>query len=250
MNVAVAGDRPPLPDAVVGLTESLHRGIGDILGDGFAGLFLYGAVAFPRPETWTIDVDFHVLVQRPFDDTERASLRALYATLAQASELGRELDGYYVLLHDAARSAPPRHQLDITMRDEAWALHRAHVLAGRYFLVAGADPRAIVLEPTWAELEAALRAELRFVETHPDATAYGILNGARILYSFDTCDVVVSKYQAGHWALATLPSEWHDVVRAALRCYQGRATAGDARTLEATWAPFVAYVNRSLRTEP
>jgi hypothetical protein len=244
----VPGDRPPLPDAVVALTGALHHGIADILGAGFAGLFLHGAVAFPRPENWAIDVDFHVLVQRPFVDAERADLRALYETLAQASELGKELDGYYVLLHDAARSEPPRHQLDLTMRDGAWALHRAHVRAGRYFLVAGADPREIVPEPTWAELEAGLRTEMRFIETHPNATAFGILNGARILYSFATRDVVVSKYQAGQWALASLPSEWNEVVCAALRSYQRIATAGDARTLEEAWASFVGYLNRSLRT--
>ena len=168
---AVSGDRPPLPDTVIALTDSLQRGIAGILGRGFAGLFLYGALAFPRPERWLVDVDFHVLVQWPLTDAERGDLRALYATLAHASELGRELDGYYVLLSEAARGEPPRHQLDLTMRDEAWALHRAHVRAGRYFLLAGIDPREIVPQPTWAELEAGLRAEMRFVEDHHPAWA-------------------------------------------------------------------------------
>jgi hypothetical protein len=241
-----SGDRPPLPDAVVELTDALRRGIAGILGDGFAGLFLYGALAFPRPEHWLFDVDFHVLVQRPLTDAERADVRELYAALAQVSELGTELDGYYVLLSEAARAAPPRHQLDLTMRDEAWALHRAHVLAGRYFLVAGIDPREIVPEPTWAELEAGLRAEMRFVETHPSAPAFGILNGARIMYSLETRAVVVSKYEAGRSALATLPAEWHEAVHAALRFYEQAGADGDARTLEERWAPFVAYVKRSL----
>jgi hypothetical protein len=242
----VAADRPPLPDTVVALTDSLQRGVAGVLGRGFAGLFLYGALAFPRPEHWLVDVDFHVLVRKPLTDAQRADVRTRYATLAHASELGTELDGYYVLLSEAARAEPPRHQLDLTMRDEAWALHRAHVLAGRYFLVAGLDPRDLVPEPTWAELEAGLRAEMRFVDTHPRATAFGILNGARILYSFEKQDVVVSKYEAGQWALASLPAEWHAAVHAALRSYEQAAAAGDARTLEESWAPFVAYVNRSL----
>jgi len=238
-------DLPPLPDTVVALTDSLQRGLAGILGSGFAGLFLYGALAFDRPEHWLVDVDFHVLVRRPLADAERADVRALHAALAQTLERGTELDGYYVLLSDAARAEPPRHQLDLTVRDEAWALHRAHVLAGRYFLVAGIDPRKIVPEPTWAELEAGLRAEMRFVETHPSATAFGILNGVRILYSFETRDVVVSKYQAGWWALASLPAEWHEAVHAALRYYE-QASGDDALTLAERWAPFVAYVNRSL----
>ena len=100
--------------------------------------------------------------------------------------------------------------------------------------------------PTWLELDAALRGELEFIETHPSAPAFGILNGARILYSFRTRDVVVSKYQAGQWALEMLPGEWHDAVRAALRFYARTAADDDARILEASWAPFVSYVRRSI----
>ena len=240
------GDRPPLPDAVIALTDALQHGLAGILGRELAGLFLYGALAFPRPVEWLVDVDFHALVHRPLTHAERGEVRALYARLARASELGTELDGYYVLLSEAARAEPPRHQLDLTMRDEAWALHRAHVHAGRYFLLAGIDPREIVPRPAWAELEAALRAEMRFVETHPSAPAFGILNGARILYSFETRDVVVSKYQAGKWALASLPTEWHEAVHAALRFYEQAPAAADARTLEQSWAPFVTFVTRSL----
>ena len=109
------------------------------------------------------------------------------------------------------------------MRDEAWALHRAHVLAGRYFLVTGIDPAEIVVPPTWAELD-----------------------GARILYSFAMRDVVVSKYHAAQWALESLPGEWHDGVRAALRFYRRQPDQGDDRVFEECRAPFIAYVKRSL----
>ena len=235
-----------LPDDVAEVTDALHRGLSRILGDAFASFFLYGAVAFPRPDGWKIDFDFHVLLRRALDESERAAIATLYAQVAKLSELGRDLDGYYVLLDDAARADPPRHQLDLTIRDEAWALHRAHVLAGRYLLVTGIDPREIVAQPSWPELETALQSELRFVETHPDAPAFGMLNGARILYSFATRDVVVSKYQAAQWALDSLPGEWHDGVRAALRFYSGAAAEGDERVFEECWAPFVAYVKRSL----
>ncbi len=246
MSTAAPADRPALPDDAVELADALRRGIVRIVDDAFAGLFLYGAVAFARPERWRIDFDFHVLLHRPLDDPQRAAIASLYAELAAASELGGDLDGYYVLLSEAARSRPPAHQLDLTMHDDSWALHRAHVHAGRYFVVAGVDPREIVPVPTWLELEAALRGELEFVETHPSAPAFGILNGARILYSFRTRDVVVSKYQAGQWALETLPGEWHDAVRAALRFYARTAADDDTRILEAGWAPFVSYVRRSI----
>jgi hypothetical protein len=234
-----------LPDDAAELTEALHHGLVATLGGSFASLFLYGAVAFARPAGWRIDFDFHVLLNAPLYDSERAAIARLYAELGEASELGRELDGYYVLLSDATRSDPPRHQLRLEMRDEAWALHRAHVLAGRYFLVAGVDPREIVPEPTWRELDSALRGELEFVEMHPDAPAFGILNSARVLYSLQTHDVVVSKYQAGKWALESLPAVWHDGLHAALRFYAKTPADDDTRVLEHHWAPFVEYVRRS-----
>ena len=235
-----------LPDDVAAVSAALHHGLAGTLAENFASLFLYGAVAFDRPEGWRIDFDFHVLLHRTLDDAQRRAIAELYAELAEASELGADLDGYYVLLSDAVRSEPPRHQLDLTVYDNSWALHRAHVLAGRYFLVAGIDPKHIVPEPTWLELEAALRGELEFVESHPDAAAFGILNGARILFSTQTHDVVVSKYQAGQWALERLPREWHEGLHAALRFYARTSRDDDARIVEDCRAPFVEYVRRSI----
>jgi Domain of unknown function (DUF4111) len=240
------GDLPPLSDDVVAVAEALHAGLDQILGNNFAGLFLYGAVAFPHPERWRIDFDFHVLLDRSLTAEEAEGIRVQYAELANASNLGADLDGYFVLLADAARPEPPRHQLDPGVRDEAWALHRAHVHAGRYFVVAGLDPRPIVPEPSWLELETALRSELAFVETHPRATAFGVLNGARILCSFETRNVVLSKHQAGEWALAALPADWHELIRAAIRWYGQTPATDDARLLEARGAPFVDLVRGSL----
>jgi len=237
---------PPLPDDALAVADALRRGLDRVLGDALASLFIYGALAFPRPPGWRADFDFHVLLHRPVTDREREQIAALYRELATQSALGADLDGYFVLLPDAQRSEPPPHQLDPTIRDEAWALHRAHVHAGRCFVIAGLDPVAIVPEPTWTELDAGLRAELRFVNEHPQATAFGILNGCRILCSFENHDVVSSKYHAAEWALVTLPDNWHDAIRAAMRTYSQTAIDRDARTLEREWPRFVAFVNQVL----
>src|SRR4051812_4984997 len=79
-----------------------------------------------------------------------------------------DLDGWVITLADARTNAPPVHQVDPMMRDHEWALHSAHVHAGRYFLATGLDPRDIVPEPTWDELLAALRAAFGFVDAHPE----------------------------------------------------------------------------------
>jgi hypothetical protein len=228
------------------VADALRRGLEDALGDGPAGLFVHGAAMFPHPDAWTLDFDFHVLVAHPLGKAECDRIRDLYAALAKQSELGRHLDGYFVLLADAARPEPPVHQLDPTVRDEAWALHRAHVHAGRYTSICGVDPRAVVPAPTWPELDAALRSELAFIESHPAATAFGILNGARIVVSYARRDVVLSKYEAAHSALDALPAEWHEVLGAALRAYERAPRPADVDTLASAWAPFVSFVRAAM----
>jgi hypothetical protein len=231
-----------LPDEVPNVAAALRQGLEEVLGDRLAGLFLYGAALFPHPDAWMLDFDFHALVEHPLSAAECESVWAVYAALATQSELGRELDGYIVLLTDATKPEPPVHQLDHSVRDEAWALHRAHVHAGRYASICGVDPLRIVPVPTWPELDAGLRSELAFIECHPAATAFGILNGARILASYDRRDVVLSKYEAAQWALATLPSDWHDLLRAAVRTYERAPLALDDAALRDGWASFVALV--------
>ncbi len=235
-----------MPDDALAVADALRQRLARVLGDAFASLFLYGAIAFPRPARWHVDFDFHVLLHRPLSDDEREQIDTLYRMLAENSELGADLDGYFVLLTDAEHPQPPRHQLDLSIRDEAWALHRAHVHAGRYFLIAGLDPIGLVPEPTWLELEGGLRAELRFVNEHPEAPAFGILNGCRILCSFENRDVVLSKYHAAEWALVSLADTWHDAIRAAMRFYSRTTTDHDTRTLEREWPRFVAFVNELL----
>lgn len=51
---------------------------------------------------------------------------------------GVEWDSWYVLEADASRAGIPRHAFRQGLADTAWALHRAHWLAGRYVLLAGA----------------------------------------------------------------------------------------------------------------
>ena len=86
MSTAAPADRPALPDDAVELADALRRGIVRSVDDAFAGLFLYGAVAFARPERWRIDFDFHVLLHRPLDDAQR---RAIAQPLRRARRLPR-----------------------------------------------------------------------------------------------------------------------------------------------------------------
>lgn len=218
-----------------------------ILGDDLIALWGYGARALPDPPLHLGDVDAFAVVRRA--PSRPLARRIQSAQKAIARELGTDLDVGYVLTRDAARRDLPPDALREDRRYETWALHRAHWLAGRYVLLHGKTPEKIVPPPTWVELKQGLHLELEHLERHVAAgdddlyeTSYAILNGSRILYSFANKDVVASKRHAGAWALRNLPARWHRAIRAALRAYDGEATAMDLRTLRAAMAPFVAMV--------
>lgn len=227
-----------LPEAPRAVTQTFHDGLTATLGTKYAGLYLYGAVCFPPSPVG--DVDFHVLLTETLNDEERAAITALHDRLAKELPLGDEMDGYYITLADARTPALPATQHNPEVEDEAWALHRAHVHAGRFVAVHGPDPRTILPEPTWAELDAALEDELDWMDDRAllEARAYCVLNLCRILYSFETRDVVVSKFAAATWAFAALDTDWHELIRAAMRAYLGTPAGEDEGTLAHGTRPF------------
>jgi hypothetical protein len=207
--------------------------------------FLYGAALFPHPPRWRLDFDFHAIVAEPLTSREVARVHNFRAELAQWHALGRDLDGYTLLLGDAQESELPRCQV-LGAIDESWALHRAHIHAGRFHLVFGADPRSFVPIPTWSEIVEGLDCEMRFIVENPQHPQFGILNLARLLYSWTTRDVVLSKYQAAEWALANVPERFHPAIAAAVRDYAQTPDRGDRALMDRTLPAFLTFVQAGL----
>lgn len=221
------------------LTDLQH-----MLGEDLLGVYLYGALTFPDSSEHVQDIDFHVWVRRPFGDRERVEVDALHRSLAQRfPPLGAELDGYYVTIEDARRTSSVPTQMWPRWRtpaDVAWALHCAHIHAGRVITLHGPDPRTLYPVPAWPEIEAALWAEVAFVDrVLSEAPAYAVLNACRLLYSFRTRDVVISKRAAASWALDTLSEPLRPTIEAALRAYSGEDSEQDGCAVAKRAAEFV-----------
>ena len=207
-------DAPALVDVFV-------RGLDDVLGDRLVGVIQYGAMCFPPSPV--SDFDAHVFVADPFDDDDRQRIRELLAKLA-AIPGGDDMDVWYVTVDEATSGGEPQTQLRPGFRDKSWALHRAHWHAGRFVLVRGPDPREMVPEPTWSEIDASLQGELDFIEDHlGDAPAFSVLNLCRVLYSYVTRDVVIGKIQSALWAFGALPAEEHGLIRTAIDAYRTKS---------------------------
>jgi Domain of unknown function (DUF4111) len=217
-----------------------------ILADELIALWAYGARTFPDPPRSLGDFDtFAILERLPEQDLGRR-VQSVQESIEQEHQI--TLDTKLVLFADAIGSEPPplvwRGE-----REEHWAFHRAHWLAGRYVLLHGRSPAELVVAPTSEDLEGAVRLEIEHLERHvaagdvdPYEASYALLNGSRILYFVETGDVAISKRAAGEWALERLPARWHEPLEAAARAYDGEASGHDAEVLREAMAPFVATV--------
>lgn len=230
-----------IPEPIQALCADFVQGLTATLGDNLVGAYLYGAWAFPETGA-TGDVDFHVILKNSLTEYERTALELMHESLAKKyPPLGGELDGYYLLLSDAQSESPPRSQMWKLASDDAWALHRAHILAGRCIVLYGSHPSQIYPPASWTEIESALYGELSYVEMHlREYPAYCILNLCRLMYSFQTRDVVVSKAASARWALEALP-EWRNVIEAARKSYERDATTQEEDLIQAKAREFFDF---------
>jgi len=188
------------------------------------------------------DIDFHIVLKRPLTERDKQKVRQLHDELAAEHSIASDdLDAWYVLLDDARRASPPRHQVYLDLFDNSWALHYAHMRAGYCIVLFGPEPEQVFSAPTWPELMTGLEAERMYVEKHlgehPD---YCVLNLCRLLYSYRTRDIVISKQAAAEWALDNF-TVWRPLIEAALRSYAGDINEQDKRLLESETGRFYKY---------
>jgi len=228
------------------ISQAFVDGLKGILGEKLCGAYVYGAAAFPDAVP-TGDIDFHVILKTDLTDNERSRLEKLHRSLARRfPPLGGELDGYYILLSDALRKTPPKSQMWKLATDNSWALHREHILAGRHIILYGPDPKEIYPPATWPEIKAALYGELDYVKKHlQDYPDYCILNLCRLIYSFETKDVVVSKAQASDWAHNALP-QWKRHIKVARKSYAHQTTPEDRQFMLAEVGKFLEFAKEHI----
>ncbi|MFC1948087.1 aminoglycoside adenylyltransferase domain-containing protein [Chloroflexota bacterium] len=229
-----------IPQNVQEVCNALVDGLKDMLHGKLYGVYLYGAAVFPDSEPVT-DIDCHVILREVLNDRNREDILRLYGKLAKDYPfLGGELDIWHITLDDARKNSPPPNQLKSGMRDQWWALHCAHVRAGRYITLYGPEPDDIFPAPSWEEITAALDHEMEYIKNNLKYPAYCVLNLCRIMYSFQEQEVVVSKRFSGIRANEKFP-EWSSVIRAALRTYEGKDTPADERRLQAGMDSFLEF---------
>lgn len=229
-----------LPDDITGVTTAFATGIEKCLGEKLYGIYLYGAAVFDDGGP-VQDIDCHVILNDDPSDAERNGIERLLRKLAVTyPQFGDELDAYFILREDAKGSQSPQHQLDPAVYDTSWALHCAHVRAGRYVTLYGPEPDDIFPAPSWDDVANTLQDELAYVKSHYQYPAYCVLNLCRILASYRDRDPVKSKHGSGLWAAEQFP-EWAPLIHAAMRFYCKKNTDNDTDILNEQVELFCAF---------
>jgi len=237
-----------LPQETQAICNLLKEKLESILHDNFHGLYLYGAMVFPESDH-VIDIDFHVILKAALNVHEKESVIQIHKTLVgQFDSISMDdLDGWYILLDDVNHPAP-MHQIKSNLYDRWWSLHRAHMRAGYCIVLKGPDPKQIFPSPTWTDLESSLNLELKSImvpEFFLRYPWYCILNACRIMYSYKTKNVVISKRASADWAIDRFPV-WKFLINAAVRSYAKAMRKDDLQLLESETESFLRFaVNES-----
>jgi streptomycin 3"-adenylyltransferase len=220
-------------------------------GDNLVGAYLHGSIAFPEYIPEAGDIDFYVVTHRSLNGTQIKSLDHLHRSLAAKFEFGIKLDGFYIPYAAARMHENPRNlvygahgRIHRGGSDDAWALHREHFARSTYIRIYGPRASRIFSRPNWNEIRSALYRQLvyvrKIIDSHP---WWSVLNLCRLVYSFKTENVAVSKLGAARWALKKLPSRWKPVIRSAVKRYKGTANRRDRTILRKDARKFLGFAS-------
>ena len=228
----------PYPE-VNALLDLLLAGVQAVLGDRFAGLYLYGSLAAGEFDPARSDIDFLVATVGDLPAGLIPALAAMHERITAASpRWAAMLEGSYIPL-DALRRYDPANAVHphLTMGDGLHVEHHdadgvilRHILREQGIALAGPPPRTLIdpvtpddlrravvdLFHSWWEpmIDNPVRLESPLYQT------YAVLTMCRILYTLHH-GAVVTKPVAAHWARAVLGDRWAALIDCALAWQPG-----------------------------
>ncbi len=240
-----------VPSSVRPLIREFRDELLKTLDNNLVGAYLHGSIAFPEFQPRAGDIDFYVVVKRILNKNDRNDLDHLHGALAHRFLFGKKLDGFYIPVAQAKRRKSPRglvyaahgrlHQGGL---DDAWSLHRAHFHRSAYIALHG--PRASKIFPpaSWPEIRKELYKQLHYARSIISKdSAWAVLNLCRLIYSFVTRTIAVSKMRAAKWGLKNLPSRWRPLIRSAINAYRDRTDRRDQLPLRKNARAFLGFAS-------
>lgn len=245
------GIPPPIAETLRGLTTALDQ----ILGFSLLGAYLYGSLTDGAFDPARSDVDCIVVIRRDLTDTKFRKLAAWLEHAAESDPWIRRLQ-IQVLLRSRLLRSDTRgalYQFGALKRSgsDGNPIIWRSALANGVTLI-GPAPTTFLPGITDCMLFDALVREVGYLRTEITDSgsqwrakrfyrAYAVLTLCRILYTHHSGHIV-SKRRAAGWALRTLPSSWHSLIRAAMASDRGDPSRLPLPRIEG----FIEFVERQL----
>jgi hypothetical protein len=213
-----------------GVLHELVAGAQASLAENFCGAYLSGSFALGDADEHS-DVDFIVVIHEQLGAQEESALQALHGRLyALDVPWAQHLEGSYVPKESFRRVDPlgtPYLFLDNGARELVWDEH-CNTAVARWSLrehgiaLAGPGPKSLVDPVTAEQLRSEARTKLlEYVDwaKSPKMSRwkqpYLVITYCRMLHTLSV-GTVVSKREAGEWALGALDGRWTPLVQHAL----------------------------------
>ena len=216
----------------------------EILRDELVGVYLHGSAVMGCFNPETSDVDLIIVVKGPISDAvKRAYMEMVAAANAAGPKKGVEMsvvtadvcrpfvyptpyELHFSIGHlDRYREDPEAYIREMNGIDPDLAAHFTILRArGRSLYgpaveeIFGEVPKEDYLDSIWKDVEEA-------PEEITEYPTYLILNLTRVLACCRD-GLVLSKKEGAEWGLEHLPTEYHDLIRAALAAYTRAETVG------------------------
>ncbi|HEX7175789.1 MAG TPA: aminoglycoside adenylyltransferase domain-containing protein [Pyrinomonadaceae bacterium] len=239
--------RPAHPTPYADVNAVLHAllaGARKILGDRFAGLYLYGSLASGDFDPELSDIDFLVVTEGEMPDELLPALEAMHAGLASADrKWATKLEGSYVPRHALRRydaADPPCPQLNegrfyVARHCSDWIIQR-HVLREHGVALSGPPPSTLIDPVSPDDLREAVRGILRewwepmlldgaWLRRGDLYQAYAVLTMCRALYTLRH-GRIASKPVSAAWAQDELGARWATLIERA-SAWRHDAPSGD-----------------------
>ena len=236
----------------------------EILGENLVGVYLHGSAVMGCFQPKKSDLDFIVVVKDAVADVNKKAFLEMVTKLnAQGPAKGIEMS---IVKREACAPFlyPTPFELHFSVGCLNWYLEdpegfiqkmngtdkdlAAHftVIRARGKCLYGASieevfgqvPREAYVDSIWYDVEGAL-------EEIAENTTYLTLNLARVLVYLRE-DQVLSKQEGGEWGLRNLPEKYHELLREALKEYQGGEPAYDVE-LAKEYAQFMLSEIKKLK---
>lgn len=218
-------------DVDLALTMLLD-GARDVLGENFAGMYLFGSLALGDFSPDRSDIDPLITTGEPLKKRKTDELRIMHGNLCDSGQPWmRRMSGLYIPESDLRRYSPDgpecafflKDAFDTGICDSDWIFHR-HVLYHHGIVITGPPLKDLIDPVSPEELR---KTAYEFLHDWGDLTyddevfrgegnqQYFVLTVCRSLYTFRNGDVT-TKMKSAAWALNTLDSEWAGLIRDAM----------------------------------